>query len=266
MKIISKEKDFYDYMLAYGVDESEVFVREKIEVLKSVEKGESENTINFLLRMSKFRHIMFNEKVSDDNKISYSFDFILLYFCGKIVPAISIEYKERNSNNFFKVQEKKKEFFYEEKTFLHKCSSLNIEENNDQDLLGYKNKKYLIKRLKSSKKYLNESEPLNIFNRWSHELKVSYYSIDIFKISKKRQMDDKFIFNIITNPILRDYQFSKHMDGAQVFQEIEQYLFGELKMSQKNIVEISDRDLAISKGHDGKYSFKNPPSKNRGKK
>jgi hypothetical protein len=39
MKIISKEKDFYDYMLAYGVDESEVFVREKIEVLKSVEKG-----------------------------------------------------------------------------------------------------------------------------------------------------------------------------------------------------------------------------------
>lgn len=269
MKIISKEKDFYDYMLAYGVDETEVFVRETYDTYKSIEKGESENTVNALLRMNHFRYEMSAERFNRDESVKYKFGLTLIYFCGEIVPAIWLKYKtipEKGSSYYDLNNEWKIEHLYTKDDFLNKCRELDIE--SIDNTIGIKTdiKDRLVKRLNNAKKSMNEREPLRIFNRWSHELMASYYEINVMDYSKDKPMDEKYNFSITVHPILRDLQFSKYKNGTQVFQEVEQYLFGELKAGQRETVEISDEDMAVAKGHGGKYSFKKLPSKKRSKK
>jgi hypothetical protein len=259
VKIISKEKDFYDYMLAYGVDETEVFVRESFETEKSIEKGESENTIESLLKINRFRYEMNRERFNKDKTISYELGLRVVYFCGDLVPIIWIRHREKNE--IWKV-----DFFYDKNDFLNKCNELKIENIENIIRSGIDVKTKIIKRFLEAKKSLNENEPLRMFNKWSHELKSAYYEINIMNYSKKRPMDEKYILPITVYPILKDLQFAKYKNGTQVFQEIEQYLFGELKSGEKDVVEISDKDMAIAKGHGGKYSFKKTPTKKRDKK
>ena len=263
MKIISKNKDFYDYMLSYGVDETEVFVRETLNTEKKIEKGESENTIRSLLSVAALRHEENDTKISDDKKTNYRVGLSLLYFCGEMVPLIWLEHW--SVQHYLSISEfsTKKESFYTRKAFIEKCNELNI--SDIDTVIGVRRniRNSIIKRFENSKKSLNEKRSLNIFTRWSHELKAPYYEIKVNSYKKLNSRDEKYLFDVIVNPMLLDFQFSKYKDGAQTFQSIEQYLFGELKIGQKEMIEISDKDKAHAKGHGGKYSFKNTPTKKR---
>lgn len=269
MKIISKEKDFYDYMLAYGVDETEVFVREPVDTYKSVEKGDSETTVEALMNLNRFRYDMYGERLNEKEDIKYSYGLTVIYFCGEVFPAMILCYKNvpPKGSNYYKLgEEKKYDFFYSVDDFLEKCKELNIEKTEESIGLQKHNvQDRLIKRFKKAQKELNTNEALRIFNQWSHELKAAYYEIHVTDYSKDRPMDEKYKFSVTAHPILRDLRFDKCKDGMQVFQEVEQYLFGELKMGERETVEISDKDMAAAKGHGDKYSFKKMPTKKKGK-
>ena len=269
MKIISKEKDFYDYMLAYGVDETEVFVREPLDTYKAVEKGDSETTVEALMNLNRFRYDMFSDKLNKAGDVEYSYGMTVVYFCGAIYPAMILRYKNvppKGSNYYMLGEERKYDFFYSVDDFLEKCGDLGIEKTEEAvGLRKHDVQERLIKRFKKAQKELNTNEALRVFNQWSHKLKAAYYQIHVTDYSKDRPMDEKYKFSVTVHPILRELRFDKCKDGMQVFQEVEQYLFGELKMGERETVEISDKDMATAKGHGDKYSFKKMPTKKKGK-
>jgi hypothetical protein len=69
---------------------------------------------------------------------------------------------------------------------------------------------------------------------------------------------------LILNPKLSDWGFQSVKDPVTAFQDIYMYISGVLGVSAPETVEISDKEMAKKKGHDGEWSFRKPPGK-RGK-
>ena len=96
---------------------------------------------------------------------------------------------------------------------------------------------------------------------------LTYNSIEIFRKLKTpifiydTDYDRKFIKRnspskaLITNPILRDYQFYKVMDSYAAFQEIQMFIGGVLGVGEKEIVEVEDKYKITQYGFD-KFSFR----------
>lgn len=70
--------------------------------------------------------------------------------------------------------------------------------------------------------------------------------------------------DLVISPNLKDIQFYKVIDPITAFQQIYMFISGVIGVPAKSTVEISDKVMAASKGHDGPYSFRKPPGK-RGK-
>ena len=62
------------------------------------------------------------------------------------------------------------------------------------------------------------------------------------------------------NALLKPYEFFRKFDVHQTYQELRMYL-SNLAMPEKPIPQLSNEDLAASKGHGDKYSFRRAPSK-----
>lgn len=71
--------------------------------------------------------------------------------------------------------------------------------------------------------------------------------------------------SLVINPCLKNLEFYKIKDPYSLFQDIQGYISGVIGVDAKPTVEISDKDMAESKGHGGKYSFRKPPGGKRGK-
>lgn len=69
---------------------------------------------------------------------------------------------------------------------------------------------------------------------------------------------------MVVSPSLKDLQFYKVKGPIEAYQEIAMYISGVIGVPSNPTVEISDKDKAAAKGHDGPYSFRKPPGK-RGK-
>lgn len=67
---------------------------------------------------------------------------------------------------------------------------------------------------------------------------------------------------LVRNPILKDIQFQKLVDPYTAYQELSMFFGSVFANDEDNMVSISDRDKAVSKGFD-KWSFKKPPTKKR---
>lgn len=92
MKIISKHQDYYDSALAYGVDETNIFKRDK--QLVCVSNSNLENLIEEIDPvLSKKRHFNINREFSICCNELYSFNLHFLAFCGKLIPFVSIAQK-----------------------------------------------------------------------------------------------------------------------------------------------------------------------------
>lgn len=251
MRIISKYKDFYDNLTAYGVDPTQVFVRHQ-EVIKDTIQftTEEKQTLDYL------RDLSILSKNRDDD---FSVEF--LYFCGKIYPI----------------------YFNKSRTFTDKQSSIvtkqsviglsqdflnEVKLNDDIKLrtlfLGYRNSYIESKdRLSNFEKFtiyiedlISKQVVLNVFKDLSLKHKLAYFLLNC----DGGLYTHKFTFNIHSYPLLKDLGISSCLDGSFVFQQIEQYLFSFLSINQRPMIELSDEIKASKHGHDGKYSFKTPPS------
>lgn len=67
---------------------------------------------------------------------------------------------------------------------------------------------------------------------------------------------------IIKNPCLKNFQFQKVLDPVTAFQTLEQYLYGVLGGTEKEVINISDKDRIQQHGFD-KHSFRKLPTKKR---
>lgn len=66
---------------------------------------------------------------------------------------------------------------------------------------------------------------------------------------------------LVINPCLRDLDFARVVDPYTAHQEISRYLGSTLAAQHDPPQPISDADMAAMKGHGGKYSFRQPPTK-----
>jgi hypothetical protein len=174
-------------------------------------------------------------------------------FCGKLYPMATITIRPKNGQktsvyNFYCVDEIERVF-----------KSMGLPVSNKQsyysgDVVGFgKNKALSLGFFKTF--FLNIENKLKLGNDFFHVQKTPVFMIQRVKIEA----------TITINPKLQDFEFGKVKDSYTAFQDIQSFISGVLGSSTAQPEKISDEVMAASKGHDGKYSFKKPPSK-KGKK
>jgi len=157
-----------------------------------------------------------------------------LGFCGDTYPLITVKFNDESTNIW--TVEKWEEYLAE-----HELTSI-----SSKYFTWSKN----IAQPKVYKDYFNNPVKFNINTFFLHKCPV----ILSFK--------DGFILN----PRLKNLDFQTVMGSYDTFQAIEQFISGVLGNTEKDTVEISDKDQLYKKGFDDRSFKKDPGQKKRGKK
>ena len=256
MRIISKQRDYYDSVMKHVTDDPNVFVRNKSEVkLEPLEFSES-----ILNKMKQFwRHTPIQDS-------PFSLRTIMIGFCGKVYPALQVTYdpstkyqwKENETYNFYDIEHYRK--FIDETVKDQKFSKR-----------YYKGRegRYSWSRNCDADEFISE-----FLNKWSGSEDFSdlffQFKSPIFVL---RQENKTFrvswggssysgVSRFDINTPLQKYNFQKMFDPYMAFQELEMYYFGVLGCTEKDTVQISDLDMRNQKGFDD-MSFKKYPTKKR---
>jgi len=246
MRIISKEKDYYDTVQSMGYDPNVCFVRKPEEI-----EGEFFSDALFMHNSSKHEKDM-------------GYDFTLIGFCGEIYVCLTIEYSEdSNFYNCYSIEDvdkvmdkfldkKIKKFYYEGDRKSYYSRSPYYREYLKQlfthDFLITPT--MVARYLFSTNKYLNYHNVVKIFMD---------KKAPIFTIGKKNR---KARQKLTLNPILKDFGFQKIKDPYTAYQEIAQYISGVIGIGHPETVEISDKDQRDKKGFD-EWSFKKMPEEKK---
>lgn len=240
MLIVSKFRDYYDTASAHGIDKECVFNREKKETeLKTttLPYTAEKYTKHFTIYMEPF----------------------VLGFCGKIYPGIKIKYSARYSTYPLTSPVPKDDVVYSYDEYVSKLKTWDVELGDTRRYIW-------------SRDYIDDKRGAKDFFDQSYERYDDMFQkhhTPIFSIAKPGILVRENYFLTI-NPNLRDLQFMRVKDPHSTFQEIYQYMAGVLGNKEKEIVQISDKDMLKQKGFD-QFSFKTmkgdkkPRAKNRGK-
>lgn len=294
MNIISKHKDYYDNILAYGRDENLYFNRKNVFVESSQEMETHISTIFNLGHNYKHQFLRNNAKIVSYNDNSYyrsvrepleaSSHFI--GFCGRMIPTIKLSVR------------------YNQETYIKYCYSLEqvisfLEKHADKDK---EIKKELTKFKEAVYKNNNKKHHwMNKINAWSiegvekffesynrelpiemfYELKVPYFIVPLYRYQYSKFKDNYISSDTLEakiknsnyshvstydmveiNPILKDLDFAGVVDPFTAFQEISMFLSGVLGINEPEMIEISDKHKRDAKGFDDK-SFKTRSKKNK---
>lgn len=226
MRIVSKQRDYYDSIQGMGVDMQVHYIRKEEEIaIDPIDKvgvqyeGSWDNSFIAPIRFEK----------------------VVIGFCGEFYPAIVCE----------------EEVFYDEKSWEKRK-----EANRTSKHIKYY-KKWLGKNKKGLK---NKPDPFWDKNEWGKEyghlfqkLKVPIFvfdrrtEVEWLYGSWGRKRSDKAMMTV--NCLLNYYDFQKIKDPYTAYQEIYQYISGVLGVGEPNLVEISNEDMRDKKGFDA-MSFK----------
>lgn len=241
MLIASKFHDFYDTVSVFGVDKTCVYQRNRQELKGEFVFGDE---VRKTLRSSWPREEEFTKTKSGVQTKWTAFKYIIGY-CGKLYPMVFVEKKTPTKTQNFGLYspEEVEEFFEKENINLAKS------------LYSYWSMREFSVKSKESMKQFFDAEQFK-----SLEQEFQKHKIPVFIYG--RFTKDELL---ILNPKLKDFKFMKVKDPQTAFQDIFSYISGVLGVSAPETVELSDKELAKKKGHDGKYSFRKTPGK-RGKK
>ncbi len=253
MRIISKYKDFYDNITAYGVDMSQVFVREQSIIDETIQLITEQKTLNDFLRDLSILANPYNRK---------GFYVEVLYFCGKIYPIYfkdSSSFIDRRSANIHQYH-----VIGGTQDFLNEA--LNNKDIEITNLLfgsislpyNLSREDKLLKTTQHIQSICDNQLVVDCIKQFSKKHKLAYF---LSRFSYQN-MELKSDVSIHTYPELKVLKLSSIIDGMQAFQQIEQYLFTDLSINERPMIELSDKIKASKHGHDGKYSFKKTPSNN----
>ena len=267
MRIISKQKDYYDGVQAYN-DDSIIFLRKEKEFIitdhdkfdrkndKHINQDEITQSFNYDKIINPENNWLTRRYYRQWEDVFKYFDNQLMFvgFCGKIYISVMFDLNEALP---IKLGGKHQQFCYSTKDFdkIFKKFTTKSEKKS------YIKSKQFGNILKFMKTQLSEN-PVEINNNLFFKYKTPCF---VIIPSKWQKLEDKFIIS----PTLKNYQFTKVFDPYTAFQEIEMFLGGVLG-ENKEPSTIDDKSMLYKKGFNN-MSFKTykgtkkPRSKRRNK-
>lgn len=217
MLIVSKFKDYYD-SVAYskGIDKTIVYKRETLYVKTHYSEINTPREVD----------------ISKNKKLRY----FVVGFCGKLYGGGIYNEIKNGAINKIKI-------IYDVdniKTFL---------KDNSKDI---KDLKYYLSRVDN----LIDEKYEKYFREYNTSSFVIFGGSDIWMLTKDKIKDPANEQHLSINHNLKEVEFYKVMDPYAAFQEIEMYISGVLGNSEKEIINISDKDKIMGHGFDYKHSFR----------
>ena len=109
-----------------------------------------------------------------------------------------------------------------------------------------------------SKQQDSDAKPFNV-SKYFEEKRVPIFVAGYKSVKTARGVRVRR-GTITYNAMLRPHEFMRVFDPYTAFQEVQMYM-ANMAMPDRPIPQLSNDDLAHSKGHGGKYSFRRAPSK-----
>jgi hypothetical protein len=257
MKIISKSRDFYDSVQGFGTEDF-VFIRKTS--WAEIDKRFSEDPLFKEVRETWLKsYNNFYYRGRENNRYNITFKSMVVGFCGKIHPLISLTVVDLRNNS-----ERSKIVYSNEDIIKF------LELNNYADLLD---------KFKKSPKSLNsffgrttskfcEITCRNFFsiNKYSDKFTKLFFEnkspifllseIDEVSLSKGRHRR----IHLTINPNLKELDFQRVVSSFEAYQELSMYIMGVLGVNTPEIIEVADKYKRDAKGFN-EWSFKTRPSK-----
>lgn len=218
MRIIAKNHDYYDCIQRSGQDQSVVYLRKP-------------RTVKIDTKNWPFPTLM-----------SYDVDGLIIGFCGKIYPIVTVRSWNVYENNRHKTCYTMEEV----DTFFEK----NLKKRKLKIYHGAFSRDYYAVRRAPIAKFFKECAEvqdkfLEMFIENKSPLFVAHWG--------RRSWESRIEFDAELKP----FEFYRIFEPYAAFQEIAMFL-SNIAVPQKPMPEISDEMKAGSKGFD-KWSFRNPP-------
>lgn len=273
MRIIGGH-DYYDHGLAYGVDESIVFVRTGREL-----SGEDLHTWGWAPipkltldrppKHRKFWHLYKPEQREwTHGNLDYSYDRVLVFLCGYVYVGARVSWKA--SQTLFRLAPGQdfgdvegSETFWDQNTlgkFLAgKGAHLNTdtsERKKRNEIARKKGWNYDLRPFERSKL---EGEQLSRMIETGVVVATHVPENQHHDENKRKYID----FWRMNEDTLKEYFFIKVMDPVRAFQEISMWVGGVLPSSGNPMVEITDDKIKVAKHGMDKWSFRTKTEKSR---
>lgn len=246
MKIVSKFKDYYDSVIAYGQDERCMYLRFK----KSFLFPEEEPLYKLIADMPRTtgRHTI------------NGMDTYIIGFCGKIYPV----YRFTDTDDWLN------------HTYTHCYSGEDVvkylQKNYKKDVVkrymegSPDNKAYYHKWYYNIPKFRHEKVEQFLKKNHGREFQSIFeqYKTPVFALWMKSPSSNQ-PSELEINPCLKDFHFQKIVDPFQAYQLIFQYIAMTFGVGEPEMVDISDKDKRDKHGFDD-MSFKKPKTKPKGKR
>jgi hypothetical protein len=228
MRIISRQRDYYDAVMKTGMDREIVYVRETKEVELDKKFG-----LDYLCSKS-----CGYSDGTDLGSGGHSVHLCLLGYCGYIFKIYAVKHTPKGCEPI-------EQFFY------------NFEEFKEYMLGSGFGSKYDFSTSRwwpgTYQKF--EEQDTKALRELFHQ-----YNTPLFLINSKNRDGKKQ--KLTLGPILKDLEFQRQKDPYTAYQDIFQYVAGHLNRPENTMVKISDLDKIHKHGFD-KWSFRKMPTKKK---
>jgi hypothetical protein len=244
MRIFSKFQDYYDSVIAYGIDQNTVFERKRYSL-----KDDDPQCIDLFKSLPVVKEAMRTFLPSRYNfrgKICLK-ETIAVLFCGKLYTSLIFGKYDSDRRGI---------------TLLRCCYDIESIENfyaqNKAELPKHE-KKSRWRRIVKSKENI-----VAFFNKYqgaeSDDFIDAHFKMDAPIILFRDCSTHLSSWRVVVNPILKDLRFYRIVDSFTAFQELSMFIGGVMGKKSPAMVEISDNNRIAKHGFD-KWSFRKESSK-----
>jgi len=238
--IVGRTRDYYDLGASFGVDKLVVYDRQnKLVVGEKVDLPVPHREEYWKLRKGK--------------RYDYLVDKFVVGFCGRFHPCVMVRVLDDHRRVV------SSDCFYDPWTLRKFLESEGLKLSGPS---YYWHDGFRVSSEKETKDWfaLDTSSLSHLFRK---------YNTPVLRVAAAEMWSSTKGTGAVLelSPVLLHCQFYKVADPASAFQQVYGYISGVLGTPSRPTVEVSDREMAKKRGHDGKYSFRKPPGeKKRGKK
>jgi hypothetical protein len=228
MKIISKNRDYYDSAIGYGIDKERIFVRK--------------SSTHSLPRDIDPIYIK-GRKATKTRMINYT--GYCLGYCGELIPIVLLQWEKGNDHNY--------NHYYGCSTVDNYCYTADDVSKKAPDL-PTRRTFYGPEPISSKEWWDSAVENMQRFKPFFKDYNCAYFLV---------AGDEVELY-----PNLERLCFARLKDPYTAYQEIATYLFNDLAGDTKvHVPTGDDKVVAASKGFGHKYAFRKEPGTGRkGKK
>ncbi|MFS1426772.1 hypothetical protein LMH73_006225 [Vibrio splendidus] len=270
MRIISKLHDFYDSGMGYGQTDNAYIFNRVTETIKP-DKKDCETLASFLFQDDDIISRKINSLSIRRNGYGYSYssDFAehgFIVFCGTVYPYIRFSDTSIKSSGFTGASVCKNAFesggekinsnankvtFYDKESALRFIKKLGNTSLFKSGMTSNDSMEDWIEYTELVFEKANEPFFLESAKEFCVKYKTPYFVVSNFEHSYLNGAN----VSVEATPVLKHFQFQKNIDANTAFQEISMFYCGVIGNIEKDVVNISDKDMRDAKGFDN-MSFK----------